>query len=223
MMMFVLRHARQLLRSEDAEALLACERWQRDYQKHGITDPLLTPWWAIAAADLQPRQAKDILLQAFQRFQGEYSFDADNRAELAVALWRTQGLTQSRFLIDWFYRERPQRGQFAHCRASFLRAIAAERSPENRKLFAGLMREPGFEALDWQSLEEMAKVVNGWTKKPVVSREELASASHPFGPGHFYWMQAEALLQHPKETRQLMEKLSAWRKALKASVAEWDE
>jgi hypothetical protein len=53
---FVLRHARALLRPGDAEALLACERWERDYQNHRVIDPNITPYWATAAADLQPQK-----------------------------------------------------------------------------------------------------------------------------------------------------------------------
>jgi hypothetical protein len=55
MMRFVLRHP-DLLRPEDADMLLTRARWEADYRKHGITDPLLTTDWHTAAAELRRRR-----------------------------------------------------------------------------------------------------------------------------------------------------------------------
>jgi len=73
MTLFVLQRAATLLRPKDAETLLACELWERDYVKHDILDPTLTAWWVIAAAELKNDndKAQDLLLPAFARFPDE--------------------------------------------------------------------------------------------------------------------------------------------------------
>ena len=70
MSLFVLQHATALLRSADAPALLEQERWERDYQKHGITDPMISPWWAIAAAQFDDRAAPSILSVRVREISG---------------------------------------------------------------------------------------------------------------------------------------------------------
>ena len=97
---FVLTHAGSLLRPEDAPTLLAQEAYERDHQKHGITDPMITPWWAIAAADLNPAAASSMLRAAYERSQGQY--DGSQRLELAEAIWRQTADAQA--ASDWFFQ-----------------------------------------------------------------------------------------------------------------------
>ena len=44
MCIFILQTSAALLRSNDAKDLLDQEAWDRDFQKHGITDPLISPF-----------------------------------------------------------------------------------------------------------------------------------------------------------------------------------
>jgi hypothetical protein len=218
MVRFVLHHAPSLLRPEDAEALVACERWERDYQKHDIVDPTILPDWAIAAAQLQPEKARPILKDAWDRFQGKYSFDADHRAALALAWWQRAAGEDPSFVVKWFYEETPQRGQFPHCRAWLLQQIGKRQEPQDRKLIAALIWDKGFDTLDWQSLTEVVRVVNGWGGRPVVAADELRDAWHPSGMGHFHWQQDQARKDYPRETEQLLDQLRRWREALRARV-----
>lgn len=64
---FVLKHSPELLRSSDSEKLLECEKWERNYQQNGISDPNITSLWPIAAASLKPDQASKILHAALER------------------------------------------------------------------------------------------------------------------------------------------------------------
>lgn len=180
MTLFVLKQAVTLLRPQDADALLACELWERDYLKHGISDPTLTSWWAIAAAALKndKDKAQDLLLQAFARFQGEYQ--AAERAQVAIALWRLVGPDATKFLVKWFYDEGPPYTHFPHQRATFLNGIAKHRNPENRKLLVALVRHKSYETLDWQSLKTLIPIVNAWSDKPVVDRKLVEAAWHPY-------------------------------------------
>jgi hypothetical protein len=60
--LFVLRHARELLRTEDADFLLAREQRER------------LEWWAIAAAELRPANSESILTAAWLRFRAKPEF-----------------------------------------------------------------------------------------------------------------------------------------------------
>lgn len=214
MSILVLRHAEELLRPEDSDRLLECERWQRDYQKHQISDPAITSWWAIAASRLKPANASEILHSAMDRFQGEY--EADERSNLGVALWQLAGRSELEFIANWFYGEHPQRGQFPNCRASFIEATGKEAN--GREAIARLVRDERLENADWQSLEQLVRVVNSWLKSPIVTEDEIRSAWHPFGQAHFDWMQVEAEKQYPQETRDLRAHLNEWRTRLRTAL-----
>lgn len=223
MTQFVLKNATTLLRPKDADTLLACELWERDYRKHGISDPTLTAWWPIAAADLisDKEKAKDLLLQAFDRFKGEYQ--GNERGELAIALWRLVGPDATRFLVQWFYTEGPAFTQFPHQRAAFLHGIAKYRQPENRKLLAALVRDKGFDTLDWQSLKSLVNIVNDLSDKPVVDRRLIEAAWHPYGEGHFQQSAEKARKEYPKETEALLRTLGEWRTKLSAAILQWEK
>jgi hypothetical protein len=220
MTLFVLEHATTLLRPGDADALLACEVWERGYAKHNISDPTLTAWWAIAAAELTKDKAKAraLLLKAFDRFQGRHQ--ANERAQLAVALWRLAGLKATEFLVKWFYDDWPSYGQFPHQRAAFLTGIAKYRDPENRKLFAALVRHKGYATLDWQSLRTLVNIVNAWSAKPVVDSRLVEAAWHPLGIGLFDQASDKAKKAYPKETAALLRVLDQWRTKLSAAILE---
>jgi len=64
MCVFILKNAKDLLRFADAATLLEQEKWERDFQRHGITDPLISPWWAVGAAQLDAARADSILYGA---------------------------------------------------------------------------------------------------------------------------------------------------------------
>lgn len=223
MTLFVLQHAKELLRPQDAEALLACELWERDYVKHEITDPTLTAWWVIAAAELKndKDKAQDLLTQAFGRFQAEH--EDDERAQLAIALWRLVGPEATKFLVKWFYDEGPPPTHFPHQRARFLNGVAKYRNPENRELFVALVKHKGYETLDWQSLKTLIPIVNAWSDKPVIDRRQVEAARHPYGEAGFDQAIDKAAKEYPQETEALLRTLSQWRTALRAAILQWDK
>lgn len=214
MSLFILRHADQLLRSRDSDSLLACERWQRNYQQHGIGDPTITPWWAIAAARLKPENASAILHAAMRRFQGQS--DSDERSALCVAMWQLTGRSNMDFLVDWFYEDAPERGAFPHSRGAFIEAMGKDAN--GREILSRLLQDPRLAALDWQSLERLVRVINAWIETPLVTEEEIRNVRHPFGQGHYHWSQLEAELAYPKETAELRKHLARWRERLRLSI-----
>jgi hypothetical protein len=219
MIMFVLKHARDLLRAEDADALLACERWERDYQKHRVTDPLLVAEWFLAAVELQPARAKEILKIGWDKFQRGHSFDADHRAKLALSWWHRVGKDDTAFVLNWFYDEKPQRGQFPHCRAFFLKQFGPKAPQPDRKLIHALIVDRRFDTLDWQTLQALGELINSWEKQPVIDPNEFRDTSHPYGMGHYHWMQDKARQEYPRETEQLQRVLARWRQVLRTYAA----
>ncbi|MFN3153684.1 HEAT repeat domain-containing protein [Bremerella sp.] len=210
MQMFVLRHADQLLRPEDADALLACERWQRDYLKHGISDPLINPWWAIGAAHLQPKDASRVLHSAMQRFQGE--FDSRHQAAIAIALWQLCGVAEKDFIVDWFYEVAPDRGAFPHCRGQFI--VAMQQETNGREIVTQIIQDKRLDRLDWQSLDRLVHAVNAWEEKPIFTQDQLRQVWHPLGEGHYHWEKGKAQIDFPKETAELERHLQTWRTRL---------
>ena len=99
MSLFVLQHARDLLRPIDAQALLDQERLEPMVTQQGL-EPLRSPWWAIAAAELRRPDAVPILTSARGRFNGEY--DVPQRMELTEALWRLEGESHISTVVDWY-------------------------------------------------------------------------------------------------------------------------
>ena len=210
---FVLKHSPELLRSSDSEKLLECEKWERNYQQNGISDPNITSLWPIAAASLKPDQASKILHAALERFQLER--EADDRAQLCTALIKLVGKSQLPQVVDWFYDEAPQRGQFPHCRAQLVQSMKNEAL--GKDLISQLVQDARFSKLDWQSLQSMLLVVNGWRDNPLVTHDELHhDVWHPLGMSHFHWEQEKAKQQYPKETKELNRHLNVWRDKLRS-------
>ncbi len=213
---WVLERAGSLLRVRDAEALMECEKRERE---SGFADPNVTAWWVIGASELRPALATAVLPEALKRFQAEWH--GDDRAQLAAAIWRSPVPEKTGFLREWFYRESPQRGRFPHSRALFLRLLGSGPTTELRRLIAAILGDERLESLDWQTLEALARTVNAVAGKPVVPQSELGRASHPLGQAHFYWESETAAKQYPKETAELLRILEDWRSRMRASAAGW--
>jgi hypothetical protein len=219
---FVLRHAGEVLRKEDAEALLACERRQWDYQQTENGEPpawFVGPWWLIAAADLKREEAGDLLHRAFGRYRG----GTDHRAPAAVALWRFVGPAETEFLTEWFHTEQPAPGKAPRFRADFLKGINGNRPNETRKLVAGLIRDRRFETLNWGALEELVRIVNGWVERPLVSPEDLKETQELIPQDLIESDLEEAKRRSPADTEKLLKILDGWRAALRESIPQWSK
>lgn len=173
MTLFILQHAKSLLRPQDADTLLAQSLWEKDNVYHQILDPMITPWWAIAAAQLQPEKAENILHDQYPLFQDKYS--EDSLAQLGVALWRQVGESQSDFLVDWYYDEllKTQPQAYVDWRNTFIDGIAQTDKPPGKALIAKILTSPRCETIDWESLEHLSLAINAWTPQPVISSDEL--------------------------------------------------
>lgn len=217
MCLFILRNASELFEEEDSSALLHAEAGEQKYRENDIGDPTLTGLWATAAASLRPKDAHRVLHEAYSRLDREYQ--SDDRSELSIALWNHCGVKETKFLVNWFYTEQSDHGGFPHNLSYFLRQL---RGTNDRSIYSALIREDRFNQLDWQSVETMAKVVNGWVDDPVVDPKDLQEAWHPLGQSRYHWNRDKARDEYPKETAKLEAELARWRAELRKSVSTWE-
>jgi hypothetical protein len=218
MMLFVLRHSDQLLRPEDAATLLLRQDENFELVHSDVEDPLDSPWWAIGAAQLDPKQAGQILHRAMTHYQGKYQYQGEYRAMIALALWRIAGPSETKFVLDWFYGEPPCCGTTP--RDEFLLSAAA--IPHGPQLLASLVRDQRFEKLDWSSLQQLAAILDGWTNPPVIG-EQRRDAQYPDTPDRFESSREELEKKYPKETTELLRVLAKWRAEIRASLPAWSE
>lgn len=210
--LFVLRNATQLLRPNDADALL----------KLGRTTEDRSPWYWIAAAHLAPAQARPILEEAFAKFPGEGYVDAWPRGELAIATWRLEGLGASARLVDWFYGETLKHEGVPHSRCMFLQALDSK-SPASRQMVVKLIEEPRFAGLDWSSLKSLIPLINAFAARDIISESEVRNVQHPYGEQHVVQFPDQAMKTFPQQTQKLNADLAGWRKRIQAAVVEWNK
>ena len=207
MCIFVLQHAAGLLSPQDAEMLLERERWERRYLEFNISDPLISGWWAIAAARLRPSQADSILTDALPRFKDDHL--REDRVNLAVALWRLVGEPRRPFLVD-----RLLGGESS---SAFFNQLRESPAQQDISLLKALANDSRLERLSWRSLEALVRLANAHHPKPLVTLEEFGDAWHPDGFELSYSDLPEARRQFPKETQALLAKMAQWRQRFKAA------
>jgi len=213
MCLFVLRHARELLLTEDADFLLAREQWERRHREFGIVDPLISAWWAMAGAELRPANAESILTAAWLRFGDKY--EDGERAGLMLALWRLVGERRLPLLADWFYSDDAFSG-FAKGREGFLGALTQTPLPKNVALLRTLIADPRLDRLGWRELESLIRLANANSPQPLVTESGLQDVQ-------FVWMDfryadlSRAEKEAPDQTRKLLSQLGEWRRILRKS------
>ena len=202
---FVLEHAVELLRPEDAPWLLTQGEATRSVA------------WFLAAAELQPRAASGTVRRAFEvcRFHG------DERTRAATTLWRLAGPANDDFVVEWFWSDTEPKLGRAPYRASFIDFLTRRFQPEDRSLLGRLVRDKRFEELDWQTLESLIHGLNRNLLHPIVPPREIETTRHPIGKSHFHGMIERAREQYPKETENLLTTMDVWRNRVRNRMADW--
>ncbi len=221
LMLCVLKRAASHLRRDQVDMLLACDRWERAYQEHQISDPLIGPNFAIAAAQLDPSRANELLKNEFARLDKD--FYGYQKAELAAALWQSAGLKETAFLLNCFYDSSSfyKTGQYSHFRPEWLKAIG--RSEHDRKhLLKTLIYDPRFTKFaDCSGLQALIEVTSKLNGKPTADAAHTDHAWHPLGIDNCCINLQAASKQYPKETQDLLDVMTKWRRELQVSVASW--
>ena len=211
MMISVLKRAKQVLRKDQANALLAC----------GCDAS--TPWFAIAAAQLNPDPASKLLRDKLAVLDSDLvnkDVDGSEKADLAAALWRQCGLKEKTYLIDRFYNpnsfivKRNGGNNPAGYREAWLSKIA-DNKKETQELIKDLINDDRFSTLnDYLALVSLTRAISLPDK--VIWRYD----------GQWYSFNAlwaclnldEALRKDPDKTKHMLIVLAEWRKFLRDSV-----
>ena len=164
---FVLRHAKVLLRPQDAPILLDCGK-----------DPVLSSFtgasrWAAAAAELtsqnDPAAAKSIIDAARQRFPPQGNIGEEQQVILIGALWRIAGMSEKQGIVDWFYNSYDGP-------VDFLRQVHEAQRPDTRALLATIVADPRFDRTNFRTLEALLRIVNKGLPEPLVGQQEISDA-----------------------------------------------
>jgi len=142
---FVLKHSPQLLAVTDCDFLLQ-EKFRRSV------------WYPIGAAQLDRKNASRILHAAYDGFNQK--MDDYDRAVLVMAMWNLEGERETGFILDWFYNASMGYGLYATPRAMFLGDAGEQENA--RPLVAALIRDPRFERLEWNSLDDLVQIIRHW-------------------------------------------------------------
>ena len=205
---WILARAPELLRPDMADALLKCERRQRDYGAHKETDPLITAAWPVAAARLQPARGREILLAAWPRFQREN--DGEERAALMAALTAVGDAHDFGFISTWLFSPlsvKPDGGFNGGRQSEFFRLLPHRgASKATRQLVARLIEDKGFDTAKFQAVDQAAVLVNGWSPAPIVDRQKLYETS---GIGD--WNDPKALAALEPVRAELRQVTAQWR------------
>jgi hypothetical protein len=165
---FILQNARTLLRPQDAEALVTLSTGEDS-----------SPWWFVAAAELQPEKAAELLRSAYAQFARDHQ--QSERTLLSIALWKAGGEAQTAFLTDKFYEDvlnLENRSNYGWAQ-QFIGGIQGVEKPSGRKLIAAILQDKRLD--DWKidrpAFMTLAKTINQWAPKPVISAEEMEAAT----------------------------------------------
>jgi hypothetical protein len=206
---FVLEHAEELLEPSMADRLLELKTAANSG----------TPYWDIAAARLAPERSAAILETALARLT--YQYGGHERAQLAVELWRSKGLNKTAALLDWFYTERITSAfGYGNSRGYFVREVGKSAGADSKRLLAKLIEDPRFDKCDWQSTLALNDQVGRWTKKPVISEEEVRN-NNPAAGANFELNLGRAREMYPNETERSLRLLAEWRDRLRSSIRQW--
>ena len=169
LMSWILVRAPQLLRPEMADDLLACERSQRDNQKHHDPRPVITPAWPIAAAQLQPERGREILSAALLRFDGDY-----DRVSLMAALAVVGDVRDYGVISDWFFTPYKVSDGSQGKEAAFLDRLPHQGATQaTRQLVVRLIKDQRFDTSTFHATESTAELVNAWSHSPLIDIQKL--------------------------------------------------
>ncbi len=217
MQLAVLKDAQAVLKPEQVDALLACDQWERNYLKDNRTDPLITPWWTIAAAHLAPTRASSLLRAEFARLTED--FYGYQKADLAAALLSLGGSKEQTYLVDVFYDPSSLsiNGQYSNFRPSWLNQLS--NSQESTNLLKALLLDKRFDSLnDHAALLAMSDLYNRLTGVQPITTAMREKAWHPHGVNAACLKPEQAAKDYPKETKDFFEQLALFRKSLKAQI-----
>ncbi len=158
----VLQHARELLRPEDADAVLA------EANDEAVKYSGSPVKWVAAAAELKamldPTQAGDFLRAALRTYPNGRDQDI-----LMGALWRIHGVAETKFLVDWYYTT----DGASLGRDDFLDAVEAAKRSDTKGLLTALVADGRFERTKSMMLGKWLTIANAGQPTPLVAYSDV--------------------------------------------------
>lgn len=169
----VLRHAADIFKPEEADEILKLEDSHRARENREIA--LVHPCWAIAAADLAPARAKEILQAAFERFKGDDTSSSSSQLwELAQAYWKHERMEGVEVVKNWFFSENRHVSGHGFARHRFARWLD---DPGRLPLLKSIVLDPRLEQIDSYSMFLLMQSANKALKREIITRDELNAVS----------------------------------------------
>lgn len=213
LMLFVLESAKQVLRPDQADAILACSRGFNPV-------PVPKSYWLVAASQLDPNRAHELLHNQILHLPA-YE-DGREKAALAAALWKERGLREKTFLLDCFYEPSSSfnstRGR-SFFRPLWLEAIS-DHKQETQKLLQNLINDGRFSTLnDSDALFALIKITSrSLDKDEAATSDWREKIWHPLGVDSACRDLEKAKRQYPAETGHMLEMLRQCREFVSSRV-----
>jgi hypothetical protein len=187
---FILHRAPQLLRPQDAPALLEIEEFQRKTNSKTLLGT--SPVWAGAAAELisirDVASANQTIAAALERFPLSHTLGGRYQAKLMLSLWRINGAKRKQKIADWLYLAQAKvvaekSDESNHGAIDLLRGIVAavrsntKQRPDIEQLMTVIVNDPRFDQADWPMMKSLLEIASDGLAEPLVSQTEIYSVS----------------------------------------------
>ena len=173
---FVLTNASKVLEAGDTGKILKIGRARNQDAMIG-TFFTTTPSWWIAAANLAPDRAGEILGEARSRFSnGQYHHHQNARRVIELGLWHHLGDASLEGFANWFFKETPYQGTNTDGRHWIAMRMA---KPEYRDLFLTVLKDERLATLDWVTTIQLVNAANQYTKEPLIDNEGMKKWLYP--------------------------------------------
>lgn len=217
MMNWVLQHATELLRPDQAETLLV------QATVKPANDLAASPWFSIGAAELQPAQARTWLHEAWARYGDKRQWY--QRVHLAAALLRLVAAkpnvqpevwaAELKFIVDWFYgfytetagADRFSSDRFGGLPSHFLQEIASAPQPVLQPLIKAIVLDPRLEQAPAPTTSRLVMMVNNWLPAPIAGSGMRRQIDYRFRDNEGF----------PRE-----EDIKKWQEEMRAAAQGWN-
>ncbi len=167
---FILLHASDLLRPQDADAVLAgadgaLPTWQGNSRK-----------WSAAAFRLINQQSAAQVTEAVRTALVRHPVGTVEgrraQGEIMAALWEVRGSAEQATLVDWFYQVLPH-SLSDDGPDDFLRGVAESRRTDTKELLAALVADPRFDNCGTLLLAQLLALASVDLPVPLADPQEL--------------------------------------------------
>ncbi len=177
---FVLQHAAEVFTAEDFPKMLEWKSEHQQREERNIYPRFPSVRWTIAASDLRPERARNLLLKGLEEipYNAKSTSIQDERTYLVMALWKHEGEAALKEVVDWFYGETPNPNAFGFGRHRFCDWMGSEKY---LNLIVKIFEDKRITTLGFSSLGYLVRASNKAAGKEIIPHIELNQAENDFG------------------------------------------